>query len=149
MLELRRTDGSDPEFRALAAALDGDLHSRYGNDQDAYTGFNELAADAVVVVAYEEGIAVGCGAFRPHDEHRVELKRMYVADTHRGRGIARAVLGALEEWARRAGFAGAVLETGVLQTEAMALYRRSGYEEVENFGPYIGMPLSVCFAKVL
>ncbi|MGW6376922.1 hypothetical protein ACWFRB_12765 [Rhodococcus sp. NPDC055112] len=42
-----------------------------------------------------------------------------------------------------------MLETGRLQVEAMALYRRSGYEQVENFGPYVGMPLSVCFAKAL
>jgi GNAT superfamily N-acetyltransferase len=79
----------------------------------------------------------------------VEIKRMFVVDAMRGRGFARAVLAELERAAAGAGARRMVLETGLLQPEAIALYRSSGYHPMPNFGVYRCAPNSRCFAKPL
>ena len=148
-LSISRTDVECTAFRELISALDAYLRGCYGPEQDNYADFNTLEADSAVIVAFDGDIAVGCGAFRQHDADRVEIKRMFVAPSHRERGVAGMVLAALEEWAGERGFVRAVLETGPLQTQAIALYGRMGYVEIDNFGPYSEMPSSVCFAKAL
>ena len=79
----------------------------------------------------------------------VEIKRMFVLPDCRGRGVARAILAALEAEARRRGYARAILETGNRQTEAIALYHACGYDRIEPFRQYVGSEKSVCFGKNL
>jgi len=67
----------------------------------------------------------------------------------RGRGVGLAVLHALEAEARRLGIRRLVLETGVRQHEALALYQRVGYSPIPPFGEYLGSPLSLCLGKEL
>ena len=74
---------------------------------------------------------------------------MYVDPRWRGRGIAGAVLDGLEAEARRRGYVRSILETGVRQPEAIAVYLRAGYAEIDAFEPYVGSVLSVCFGKDL
>ena len=74
---------------------------------------------------------------------------MYVTPAQRGTGIAIAVLKGLEEWARAQSAAELVLETGTAQPDAMRFYEREGYTRIENFGDYVGEPLSVCYSKTL
>jgi GNAT superfamily N-acetyltransferase len=78
-----------------------------------------------------------------------EIKRMYVCPAARGLGIGRAVLDALEAEARALGLTRLVLETGVRQPEAIALYERVGYARIAAFGEYVDSPLSVCMGKDL
>ncbi|MFE2757096.1 GNAT family N-acetyltransferase [Actinosynnema sp. NPDC059335] len=108
------------------------------------------------VVGYLDGVPVACGGWRAHDvaEHPLrpgdaEIKRMYVAESVRGRGLARRVLASLEEAARAAGRRRMVLETGLRQPEAIGLYRANGYARIDNFGVYRHHPESLCFAKDL
>ena len=61
----------------------------------------------------------------------------------------RAVMAELEAWAKEEGYAFAVLETGVLQPEALLLYEAAGYARIPNYEPYIGVDESVCFQKTL
>jgi GNAT superfamily N-acetyltransferase len=79
----------------------------------------------------------------------VEVKRMYVVPAARGRGLARTMLAHLERTAAEAGADVVVLETGLRQPEAIALYESSGYRPIPGFGHYRGAPLSRCFAKPL
>lgn len=85
------------------------------------------------VVARFDGNAVGCGALKRKDDATGEIKRMWTAPDARGRGVARAVLQALEAIARDAGFTTLHLETNRTLIEAQALYRKSGYREVDAF----------------
>ena len=80
---------------------------------------------------------VGCGALKVHPTHG-EIKRMWVAGTTRGLGVGRRILGRLEELARERGLPLLRLETNKTLTEAHALYRSSGFREVERFNdePY-------------
>ena len=62
-----------------------------------------------------------------------EIKRMYVVPAARRRGVARALLRALEDAARERGYAFVRLDTGPLQQGAMTLYASEGYTEIGNF----------------
>ncbi len=78
-----------------------------------------------------------------------EIKRMYVRDEERGRGIGKSVLTELERWARELGFSACVLETGLKQPEAITLYRKCGYETISNYGQYAAVENSVCMKKFI
>lgn len=101
------------------------------------------------VVARLDGRAVGCGAFRMLDAATAEAKRMYVEPELRGHGVGRAVLDALEAKARAMGVSRLVLETGVHQHAAIALYLRAGFTQVDCWGEYATAPTSVCYEKNL
>lgn len=100
------------------------------------------------VVARVDGDAVGCGALRalPDGDPTIgEIKRVYVAETARRLGVARAVIGDLVGVAPSLGFTRLVLETGEQQPEAIALYERSGWYPVVAYGEYQGSGDSRCF----
>ncbi|GAA4915780.1 GNAT family N-acetyltransferase [Streptomyces coeruleoprunus] len=109
------------------------------------------------LIAYDErDRPVATGGWRSQEENEegytdgdAELKRMYVIPEARGRGIARRILGLLEEDARAAGRLRMVLETGTMQPEAIGLYTSSGYEPCAKFGYYRAYENSRCFAKSL
>ena len=151
MLHLTRTDSTNADFLHLVAFLDADLRIRDGAEHAFYAQFNQVALIRHVVVAYRGGVAVGCGAFKPYDAvvGTAEIKRMWVEPTHRGHGIAAAVLTELEGWARELGYTRCLLETGIKQPEAIGLYHKAGYTSVPNYGQYLNVANSVCFGKAL
>jgi putative acetyltransferase len=149
MLQLIRTTSENPDFRTLVVLLDQDLAERDGAEHGFYAQFNKIANLQHVVVAYQAGEPVGCGAFKPFGAEEVEIKRMFVRPAHRGQGIAQAVLVELEQWAAELGHAACVLETGQKQPEAIALYERSGYARIPNYGQYVGVENSVCLRKAI
>ncbi len=81
---------------------------------------------------------VGCGAVLLHGDGIATLKRMWVAPRVRGTGLGRRLLVALEDQAARHGAAAIRLETNLSLTEAIAMYRSAGYQEVPAFNdePY-------------
>ena len=97
----------------------------------------------------EDGRALGLAALVAKGDGTAELKRMFVHEEARGRGLAKALLRAIEGAASAAGVSELRLETGPLQHAAIALYERSGYARIPNFGDYVGDPYSVCYAKRL
>jgi putative acetyltransferase len=149
MLQLIRTTSENPDFRALVQLLDQDLAERDGAEHAFYAQFNKIAKLKHTVVAYADGVPVGCGAFKEFTAELVEIKRMFVQPTHRGQGVASAVLAELERWAHELGYAGCVLETGKKQPEAIRLYQKSGYALVPNYGQYVGVENSVCMQKAI
>jgi putative acetyltransferase len=78
-----------------------------------------------------------------------EVKRVFVSQDFRRRALAQQALARVEESARGLGVRELVLQTGILQPEAIALYSREGWERIPGFGPYAGDDGSVCFRKQL
>ncbi len=78
-----------------------------------------------------------------------EIKRMYVVASARRQGHARAVLAHLEDTARASGVEAMILETGLLQPGAIALYESAGYLPIPNFGHYRDSPVCRCFGRLL
>jgi GNAT superfamily N-acetyltransferase len=133
-----------PDVTLLVRNAEDELHSRYPDQTPS-----PLDPNARFVVAYVRGVPVGCGALAPFDTGVAEVKRMYVQPGHRRRGVARRVLRALERRAEASGLDSLIVETGVRQPEALALYEAEGYERTEPFGEYVGNPYSVCLIKKL
>ncbi|ARS35327.1 GNAT family N-acetyltransferase [Pontibacter actiniarum] len=149
MATLSRTDSDNPDFHALVALLDQDLREKDGDEHAFFAQFNKLDKIHHVVVAYKDGAAVGCGAIKAYTTDTAEVKRMFVREQHRGRGIARQALAELEKWALELGYTSCILETGVKQQEAIALYKTCGYTRIPNYGQYAGVESSVCMQKAL
>ena len=101
------------------------------------------------VVAYEDEKPVGCGALKEFAPDTMEVKRMYTLPEYRGKGIAKKILAELERWADEMSYAKCILETGKRQPEAIALYTKSRYKPIPNYGQYMGVENSVCFEKML
>lgn len=93
---------------------------------------------AFLVARAGDGAPLGCGGVRLLPGRIAEIKRMWVSPAARGRGVGRALLGALEAEAARLGAGEVRLDTNAALTEAVALYRSSGYRPVEayNENPY-------------
>lgn len=147
MINLSRTDSDNVDFRELVALLDADLAIRDGAEHSFYAQFNKIDKIRHVVVAYEDGEAVGGGAIREYETGVAEIKRMFVKPKRRGRGIAGEILVELEAWAKELNFTECILETGRKQPEAIRLYQKSGYEKIPSYGQYLNVENSVCMKK--
>lgn len=148
-MTLKRTNSDDIDFINLVALLDQDLAIRDGEDHAFYNQYNKTDKIKHTIVYYENGIPVGCGAFREKEPGTTEIKRMYVHPDYRNKGIAATVLAALEIWAKEVGYTYTILETGKKQPEAIRLYQKSNYTIIPNYPPYEEMDNSVCMKKTL
>lgn len=149
MITLIRTDSSNSDFINLVKELDQFLADLDGKDHAFYATFNTIQSLKHVVVAYEEEVAIGCGAFKHASQDAAEIKRMYVLPVHRGKGIAPFILNELESWAKELNHKTCILETGKNNPTAVNLYLRAGYQTTPNYGQYIGIENSVCMKKAL
>lgn len=147
MPTLLRTNSENEDFKTLVKLLDEGLKITDGDDHDFYNQFNKIDTIKYVIITYHEGKAVGCGAIKRFDDETMEIKRMFVSENQRGKGIASQILRELENWATELGFKNCVLETGKRQVEALGVYKKNGYEIIENYGQYAGVENSLCFGK--
>ena len=147
MIKLNRTDADDSDFTALVKQLDAELAIIDGEEHSFYSQFNKIDNLRFVIVAYNDENPIGCGAMKEYSKDAMEIKRMFVTPGRRNKGIASKILIELENWARELSYSRCVLETGVRQPDAIALYRKNGYMPIPNWGQYIGLENSVCFEK--
>jgi GNAT superfamily N-acetyltransferase len=143
MVEVRRVDPADPRARVCVREYVAELDRRFraGFDPSASISAEDhelRPPNGLMLVATLREEAVGCGALKFHPDEPTELKRMWVAPSARGLGIGRRILAELESEAARHGSQVLHLETNGSLTEAIALYRSSGYVEVDAFNdePY-------------
>ncbi|WP_375559143.1 GNAT family N-acetyltransferase [Bernardetia sp. OM2101] len=144
-----RTNSENNDFIDLVKLLDADLAQRDGDEHFFYAQFNKIDKIKYVIIAYENDVPLGCGAIKELNSHTMEVKRMYTLSQSRGKGIASKILSELEKWAKELSYQKCVLETGVKQSEAIALYKKSGYNIIPNYGQYIGVKNSRCFEKTI
>jgi GNAT superfamily N-acetyltransferase len=153
MITIARAELDAEASRRLIAALNAELTELYPEPGANHfqLGSEEVSQGrGTFLVIYREETPVGCGALRLLDPETAELKRMYVAPEVRGQGLGRQLVAALEAEARALGVRRLVLETGVRQVAAVALYRATGFEPIPLFGEYCLSPeTSLCLGKSL
>ncbi|WP_283685446.1 GNAT family N-acetyltransferase [Dysgonomonas sp. Marseille-Q5470] len=148
-MTITRTDSSNKDFIELIPYLDAELDAM---DREAHTicsQYNGVEAIKNVVLAYSEGIVVGCGAIKKYSEDTMEVKRMFVRPECRGKSIASNVLKELEVWALELGYSICILETSYKLSDAIRLYEKSGYMQIPNYDQYENVDTSRCFCKKL
>lgn len=160
----------DPDATRLRDLQQAELAVIYGDGDEPEDEAGDAGSEAVdhvdpasivaTVLLRADGEPVACGSVRDmsglpdgrggvHPPATGELKRMFVAVGHRGRGLSRQVLNAVEAEAASAGLRRLVLECGTRQPEAIGLYLSMGYLPIERFGVYAGHAGSRCFGKEL
>ncbi len=156
-LDLVRVSLDHPDAQVLVAGVQQVYVERYGGTDDSpmdVAAFEDPTGE--FYVGYLDGVPVVSGAWRRESTPAgvaqgpcAEVKRMFVVESHQGRGLARAMLAHVERTAYAAGIATLILETGLRQPEAIGLYESSGYTPIPNFGFHRDEPLSLCYAKAL
>ena len=157
MLRIGRVGFGHPDALLLIEEVQEEYIARYGGRDNTPLDplmFEPPAGSFYVGYLDDEPVASGAWRRRADVEafgtiDTAEVKRMYVAPRARGLGLARAMLAHLERTAHEAGARAMVLETGLAQPEAIALYESSGYTRIASFGHYRWSPQNRCFAKSL
>ncbi|MEU5138137.1 GNAT family N-acetyltransferase [Streptomyces californicus] len=141
-----------PAARGLTEALHREQAAIYGTaDDPVATPPHEFRPPhgTFLIATTPDGIPLACGGWRTAAPGTAEIKRMYVAPTARGHGLGQQILNALEEDARRHHMTQAILETGVANHAALALYTRAGYAHIPPYvsgrNPQINRALSKPF----
>ena len=156
-LDLRRVPIGDPDAQALIERVQEEYVLRYGGRDESPIDHTEFVVpQGAFFVGHLGGVPAVSGAWRRRSDvelagttNTAEIKRMYVVPAARGLGLARRMLAHLEATAAEAGVRAMVLETGLLQPEAIALYESSGYVPIPPFGYYKDSGISRCFGKRL
>ncbi len=149
MLSIRAEDSGAPDAAALIEELSAALEAITGDSgRSSFDADDVRGAGAQFALARNaDGLAIGCGAFRPLADGVAELKRMYARPGNRGAGSA--LLAFIEAEATAHGYRALWLATRVVNQRAVGFYRARGYVTIPNYGKYAGRADSVCLAKPL
>jgi putative acetyltransferase len=138
-IELEPVRSATDDLRALIDELDRTLAREYTPEQrHGLTLDGILAPHVRFFIARRDAAAVGCGGVALFDGF-AEVKRMYVRESARGLGVARALLAHIERETQLSGRDVLRLETGARQLAAMRLYERAGFRPCAAFGDYTTM----------
>jgi GNAT superfamily N-acetyltransferase len=139
-----RSEAEHAAARELCRAFRSWVAGRYPDQLDVLEAYYPIGAfeallarlpeihaapRGAILLAKLDGVVAGCVMLSPFEGDVCEMKRMFVAETARGQGVARALCAALFERARAAGYRTMRLDTGPLHHEALALYRALGFRE--------------------
>jgi DNA-binding MarR family transcriptional regulator/GNAT superfamily N-acetyltransferase len=138
LVEIVPEDPASEAARSCLRSYFVELDARFDDGFDPDVSIRAEAEDLVLpagllLVAWLDGQPVGCGALKLHGREPAEIKRMWVSPSVRGLSLGRRMLRELERAAAEAGATAVRLETNQRLTEAIGLYRSSGYREVPAF----------------
>lgn len=145
-------DPDHAEVQALIAASDAFYDGLYPAESNHLEALDDLKkANVIFIGCRVDGVLVASGAAKimRDDGCYAEIKRVFVLEDYRGRGLSALIMQHLETTLQERGVGLFRLETGVLQPEAIGLYRKLGYRERGPFGAYGPDPLSVFMEKRL
>jgi len=151
-IEIREARWDGEEATALRLAMDAELRPRYA-DLFSETTSAPTPVDTTQIVftlvAFDGDQPVATTSLKNTDGF-FEVKRVFVAESHRRQNLGARLLAEVEERALALGITDLVLQTGLRQPEAIALYEREGWVLIPPFGPYADdTEISRCFAKAI
>lgn len=137
-VQITAVDPEHPDAQYCLAEYVAELNQRSPRGFDPSVGATALPHEVrppagQLFVAYLHGEPIGCGAVKYHHDAAAEIKRMWIAPQARGLGLGRRLLETLEACATTGGARLAHIETSAVLTEALALYRSTGWVEVPPF----------------
>ena len=110
-----------------------------GADSAYYTRYSSNENIKIVWLAYFDDFPIGCVAYRKKSYNVGEVKRMFIKNEYRGRGISKSLLNIVEQYAKQCGDNKLHLSTRITLEPAITLYRHSGFLETFRDGLYIEM----------
>ena len=151
-LQIRDADPDSPEALACLRAYFDEILARVAIAKPDYFPLPDPAAGSYrpplgrFLVAWSDDLPVGCVSLRPLDDRIAEVKRLWVHASARGQGLSHRLMTAIEAEARDMGYQRLRLDTNSALTEAIALYRRTGWTDIP---PYTTPPADVWLEKAL
>lgn len=147
-LEFIWTDGNNEEFHQFYLETEDYYSSIVGGkkNREGFIPYNLSESISDVLLAYMDGVAVGCAGLKKYNDYDVEIKRVWVEPDYRGRHIATELMDRIEDKAREMGFKRAVLQTRPIMEDAVGLYEKRGYELIGNYPPYDKLEGAICMA---
>ena len=149
-VKIEHLDPDAAAARSLIAASDAFYDGLYPPESNHLEATADLQKEHVIFMGCRIGdglVASGGPKLMQDDGDYAEIKRVFVLDNFRGRGLSRQIMQALESELRDRGVTLFRLETGIRQPEALGLYRKLGYRERGPFGAYQPDPLSIFMEK--
>ena len=142
-MEIVATDPRTPVAVHCLEEYYGELASRLSRGFDVSLSADPEATDMLpprgaFFVALSDGLAQGCVGLKGTDKGYAEIKRLWVAPSARGLGLAQRLMAACEDAARDLGIGLLRLDTNSALPEAARLYQKLGWTEIDRFNadPY-------------
>jgi DNA-binding MarR family transcriptional regulator/ribosomal protein S18 acetylase RimI-like enzyme len=142
-IEITRTDPQSDDARYCLGEYYAELGKRLATGFDVSLSRDPEAADMMpprgtFLVARSDGLPIGCAGLKGHDRSWAEVKRVWVAPAARGLGLARRLMDEIEASASTLEIPTLRLDTNSALPEAVALYTRLGWHEIDRFNddPY-------------
>ncbi|MVX62308.1 cobalt-precorrin-6A reductase [Clostridium chromiireducens] len=146
--KIERTTTGSSDFKILEQKLDDELYQIYGEMQNIYSSHNTVS-DLQTIIVYEDNNPVACGCLKILDTDLAEVKRVFVCQNNRGKGLSEIVVREIEKLAIERKIKTLILQTGSKQNAAINLYKKMGYTLIENYGPYVNDDNSICMKKLV
>lgn len=145
-IRLLEVDYKNEDFISLCGELDEYLNIAIGGEdkREKYKKYNTINTMDYVVIAYDQKNPAGCAALRRYSETEIEIKRVFVRNSYRGKNIGGKLMEQLIMQAKEKGYSRMILETGYFLDASVRLYSRFGFGKIENYGDYKNMPESLC-----
>ena len=141
-IEIVPCDPLDPRARDCLQNYYAELAARFEGGFDVNLSKDPEADDmrpprGTFLLAVSDGVPVGCAALKGGADY-AEVKRVWIAPAARGLGLARKLMEAIEAAARDLGQLHLRLDTNSALPEAVAMYHRFGWDEIDRFNddPY-------------
>ena len=149
MLIVEQADPRAAGPRALLEASHALMQAMFPPEENYFLNIDELCASNITFFAAREGdVILGTGALASQGSYG-EVKSMFTSPDARGRGVAAAILRAIEDAARKQEIQILKLETGDPLKSAVRLYERAGFSRCDIFGDYAPNGSSVYMQKSL
>ena len=138
-MEIRLADMKSKDVLQLFSEHDDFMLDFLGDDRAIYTRYSERENIERVWIAYREEVPAGYIAYRLKSDGVGEVKRMFIREKYRGRGMSGDLLKTVEQYAREQGCHTLFLDTRITLEPAVSVYRRFGFEIIFQQGLYIQM----------
>lgn len=150
-IEYRWTDGKNEDFQRFYFITEEYYNEIVGGikNRSSFVPYNISNSITDVVIAYCDNIAIGCAGLKRYSDDDVEVKRVWVEPDYRGKHIAADLMEMLENQAKQQGFKRIILQTRESMTDAVRLYSKRGYYQMDTYPPYDKLEGAICFAKDL
>lgn len=145
------TDGNDKDFQRFYLKTEEYYSSIVGGieNRKGFIPYNISESITEVLIAYLDDEAVGCAGLKRYSGTDVEIKRVWVEPEERGHHIALDMMSQIEYRAVNDGYKRTILQTREIMEDAVGLYKKLGYKQIDNYPPYDKLNGAICFAKEL
>ena len=151
MISYLWTDGNNKDFQSFYQKTEEYYSKIVGGleNRKDFVPYNISDKIEVVLIAFIDNKAIACAGLKRYSDTDAEIKRVWVEPEYRGKHIAQYMMKQIEDKAREIGFKRAILQTREIVKDAVGLYEKNGYKQIENYPPYDTLRGAICLAKEL